>query len=131
MPKIPAPPCTCRASRTRWSHMAGLFLFKEDAMCRFKSAIITRTEVLHDLDSDSHEELITKYKLNDRTITPDFVRVEMTQVDDDIFNHARGNWLLKIDQDLRPDWFDEAEAAEAMWRCLEQTFSERFVMSGK
>jgi hypothetical protein len=49
---------------------------KEDRMCNAASMIVTRTSVLW-CASDSHEEIIRRNSLDDRTGVPDFVRVEI------------------------------------------------------
>mgnify|MGYP001606980774 CR=1 FL=1 len=100
-------------------------------MCQFKSLIVTRTEIFHDLDVDSHEELIKAHGFNDKTTSPDFVRVEYLPVDGNIFNHDRQNWKLSVDQDFRPDWFSGKEVAEACWPFVEATFKARFLSSGR
>ncbi|MFA5139164.1 MAG: hypothetical protein WC728_08015 [Elusimicrobiota bacterium] len=92
---------------------------------------MTRTEVLHDLDIDLHEDLFTKFGLSDRTRFPDFVRVEMVPVDGDVFNQARKNWRLTVDQDYRPEWFSEKEASEAVWDVVQATFKARFLTTGQ
>ena len=99
-------------------------------MCKFKSFIVTKNDILHDLDDDSHEALIKAHGLKDNTPSPLFVRVEMTPKDGNSFNHVRENWHLRVDQDYRPDWFSEKEAEEACWPKLEATFKARFLLSG-
>jgi hypothetical protein len=99
-------------------------------MCQFKSFIVTKTDVLHDLDEDSHEALIKKYGLKDNTPLPLFVRVEMTPNDGSLFNHSRDNWVFRVDQDYRPGWFSEKEAEEACWPKLQEHFKLRFLMTG-
>jgi hypothetical protein len=97
-------------------------------MCQFKSGIVTKKDVLWLLDSESHEDIIKEFKLNDKTQSPDFVRVEMLPIDGNIFNHDLGNWKLKVDQDFKPEWFSEKEAQELMIKPLTTTFNERFVI---
>lgn len=100
-------------------------------MCQFKSFIITKNEIYHDLDEDSHEKLIEIAGLNDKTRSPNFVRVGILPIDNDIFNHKKENWRISVDQDFRPDWFCEKEALEACWPKMLGTFKERFISKGK
>jgi len=76
-------------------------------MCNFFSAIITKNDIIYDPQTDMHEDLIKKARLDDTTLRPDFVRVEINPIDGDIFNHDMNNWQFKIDQDLLPVWWTE------------------------
>jgi hypothetical protein len=98
-------------------------------MCRLLSAIITKKETLYDLDNDSHEDLIKKAGLKDTTDNPDFVRVEMVPKDGNVFNHDMKNWVLKIDQDFRPEWFSEKFAEAEMRKAVKVLWEERFVIN--
>ena len=100
-------------------------------MCQFFSGIITREKTLWDYYNDSHEELIRKYKLNDNTHDPDFVRVELLPQDNDIFNHDIKNWKLKVDQDYRPEWFNEKFAEQEMKKAIKKVFKKTFLMDQK
>ncbi|MDD5657991.1 MAG: hypothetical protein PHF00_12140 [Elusimicrobia bacterium] len=91
---------------------------------------MTRTQVLHDPDVDWHDDLLSQFGLDDRTPHPDFVRVEMLPNNGDVFDHARRNWRLKVDQDYRPDWFHEEEAGAAVWETVQATFRSRFLTTG-
>jgi len=93
-------------------------------MCQFFSAIITKDSILFDKNIDQHEELVRLAKLDDATMNPDFVRVEITPIDKDVFNHNPNNWKFKIDQDLIPDWLDKAVAEERTRKALDEVLKE-------
>jgi hypothetical protein len=105
-------------------------------MCNFFSCIVTKDgDVLFDPLSDSHEDIIDKYKnrydLRDETNDPAellFARVEITPPNGDVF-HPFELWKLKIDQSIKPAWFDIfcAEAA----RKTAREFVEKAVLVGK
>ena len=97
-------------------------------MCQIKSGIVLKDSIFCPLDYDEHEKMIKELKLNDTTTKPNFVRVEITPKDNNIFNHNLDNWQLKIDQDLRPEWFNEKLAEEGMKKELQEWFEERFVL---
>lgn len=74
-------------------------------MCQFKSALLLKDSVFVP-DYDFHEDMIKKLGLNDRTHTPDFVRVELRPVSmhrKDII--ALPQWEYKVDQDYLPAWY--------------------------
>jgi hypothetical protein len=100
-------------------------------MCKIKSGIVLKDRVFCPLDYDSHEEMLKELKLDDKTDKPDFVRVEIVPKDGNIFNHDLKNWVLKVDQDYKPEWFSEKFAEEEMKGALEVFFKERFITSGK
>jgi hypothetical protein len=43
----------------------------------------------------------------------------------DVNNLIRSEWKLIVDQDIRPDWFSEKEAAELMWPLVGQCIKGR------
>ena len=103
-------------------------------MCQIKSAIVLKDKVFCPWDYDGHEEMIRELKLNDKTISPDFVRVEIVPIDGNIFNHDLKNWQLKVDQDFRPEWFNEKFAEKELKEILQGKHDdvpeEKFYMRG-
>lgn len=99
-------------------------------MCQFFSAIIVdkNRKALWDFEIDSHTELLEKFKLRDDNISPNFVRVEFTPLDNDVFNHDFSKWRFKTDQDYRPDWYDEGEAKKTTELALKEPIGERFII---
>ena len=81
-------------------------------MCQFFSAIIIKDDIIFDKNIDQHEILLKNAGLDDTTMNPDFVRVEINPMDQNIFNHDPNNWKFIVDQDLIPDWFDKKIAEE-------------------
>ena len=77
-------------------------------MCNFFSAIVLKNgEIVYDLNTSSHEDLIEKAGLKDDTADADkltFARIEIVPGDDDFFTEQK-NWYLKIDQSITPTWF--------------------------
>lgn len=87
-------------------------------MCHFRSYIVTRSAVLSCGCSDSHEDIIEYYDLDDDTEFPNFVRVELTPPHpNDLSKDASGRilvdgrWGFRIDEylDRIPDWVDPKE----------------------
>ncbi len=83
-------------------------------MCYFKTAILTKDQTFHLELSDSHEDIIEAFNLQD---DPEkIVRVEYIPC----FHldlSSWDNWYLKVEQDILPKWFDR-EQAEARMRRL-------------
>jgi len=98
-----------RATMYRWRQDRPLLL---PPMCRYKSLIVTRTEVLSSENSESHEDIIRKYEINDKISPPDFIRVEMIPTGD---MADPQDWEYHLDQDTLPKWYD-ARAAETACR---------------
>jgi len=97
-------------------------------MCKFFSAVITNKNktCLYDLDNDSHEFILEKFELKDDKESPNFVRVEL--IPKDIFNHDLKTWDFIIDQDYKPDWFNESLARKTTEKSLKNLIKERFVI---
>ena len=102
-------------------------------MCYPISMIITKNNILYSLKSDSHEEIVKENNLKDDTKNPQFVRVEITPQDKDLFNHDLKNWKGQLDQDLIPDWFKGIEHYEKSLKQIlkDIIFKERFIIDQK
>ena len=88
-------------------------------MCTFKSAIITKSgDVLHSPFTDSHEDLVRLFKLNDSADVrgePRFARVEFRpEFRKDSADISK--YSLLIDAARTPDWFDSAMHASVVSR---------------
>ena len=76
-------------------------------MCRFKSAIVTKTgELYHNNFLDSHEDLIDLYGLNDNGIRDNFIRIEYYPIGTERLDDIK-KYELHIDENEIPEWFDD------------------------
>jgi len=76
-------------------------------MCDFLSAIVLRNgDILHNLRTDSHEDLIQENNLRDNKIG-NFARVEFRPKEINDLDKP-GKYLLTIDEKITPDWFDDS-----------------------
>ena len=75
-------------------------------MCSFKSALCLRDRVFVP-DYDSHEDMLKELGIQDDYLNASktFVRVELSPANGDKSSDPMG-WKLKVDQDIRPEWFD-------------------------
>ena len=84
-------------------------------MCRFKSGIILKNKVVvAPGENDSHSDLLESLGINDDyfTATNVFVRAELVPVNDEWWidpAEEPDKWRFVVDQDMRPEWFDESE----------------------
>ena len=95
-------------------------------MCNPASFIVTGNDVFW-CETDSHEDIIKKYDLNDRTETPDFVRVEITPP----YNNYQlpvENWMYRTDQDFLPEWYNPQEAENACRKELKNWYKEKVII---
>ena len=76
-------------------------------MCRLKSGIILKGRVFVP-EYDSHTKMLEELGITDDYLNASktFVRAELLPVDGDVFSSI-DNWMLKVDQDVIPDWYDE------------------------
>ena len=76
-------------------------------MCRLKSGIILKGRVFVP-EYDSHTQMLEELGITDDYLNASktFVRAELLPVDGDVFSSI-DNWILKVDQDVIPDWYDE------------------------
>ena len=84
-------------------------------MCRFKSGIILKNKVVvAPGENDSHSDLLESLGINDDYFgaTNVFVRAELVPVNDEWWidpAEEPNKWRFIVDQDMRPEWFDESE----------------------
>ena len=78
-------------------------------MCKLKSAIVLKNKIFMP-DYDSHSDMLKELGIDDNFIgaTKKFVRVELSPENGDPFSDIDG-WILKVDQDIRPEWWSEEE----------------------
>lgn len=76
-------------------------------MCQLKSGIILKNRVFVP-EYDSHTKMLEELGITDDYLNASktFVRAELLPVDGDVFSSI-DNWILKVDQDVIPDWYDE------------------------
>jgi hypothetical protein len=78
-------------------------------MCNFKSAIITKSgDILHNPFTDSHEDLVKLFHLNDTACRGEsrFVRVEYSPKSIADYGDV-DKYVLKVDEERTPKWFDK------------------------
>ena len=78
-------------------------------MCQLKSGIVLKDRIFMP-DYDSHSEMLEELGIKDDYLgaSKKFVRVELSPADGDVFSNI-DEWKLKVDQDIKPDWFSEEE----------------------
>ena len=83
-------------------------------MCMFKSGIILKDEVFVP-DYDSHTDMLSELKIKDTEANARklFVRAELLPPCGNVFIPI-DEWIFKVDQDIRPDWFVEEYEKERM-----------------
>jgi hypothetical protein len=99
-------------------------------MCNAASMILKQNDILWLKDSDSHEDIINHYNLNDKSRTPDFVRVEITPKNND-YKLPIKKWVYKVDQDYLPDWYQPKEAEKAVRHELKNWYKSKIINDGK
>ena len=76
-------------------------------MCRFASAVITKTSVLCLKDSDSHTDILAANKIDDSKKSPDFVKVEIVPTGANWLDIDK--WEFSVDQDELPSWWNPVQ----------------------
>ena len=78
-------------------------------MCQLKSGIVLKDRIFMP-DYDSHSTMLEELGITDDYLgaSKKFVRVELSPENGDVFSNI-DEWKLKVDQDIKPDWFSEEE----------------------
>ena len=79
-------------------------------MCEPASFVVTKKQVFWSENRDSHEIIIEENKLKEMDVrkNPTFVRVEIVPPDRD-YRLPFSKWNYKLDQDIRPEWYNEKD----------------------
>ena len=78
-------------------------------MCKLKSMIALKGHI-YIADYDSHSDMLSELKIEDDYLgaSKKFVRLELSPADGDPFSDI-DTWVLKVDQDIKPDWYSDEE----------------------
>jgi len=103
-------------------------------MCQFKSAIVVRDlkekggfRLLMSPWTESHSELCTIFRLNDGKMLH-FARVEFSPADLDTAYKVE-TYKLKIDEERKPDWFDDEMKENVAQRMTD--YIQSIIVSGE
>ena len=78
-------------------------------MCQLKSGIVLKDKIFMP-EYDSHSQMLEELGIKDDYLgaSKKFVRVELSPADGDVFSNI-DEWVLNVDQDIKPEWFSEEE----------------------
>ena len=78
-------------------------------MCKLKSMIALKGRI-YMADADSHSDMLNELGISDDYLgaSKKFVRLELSPEDGDPFSDV-DTWTLKVDQDIKPDWYSDEE----------------------
>ena len=78
-------------------------------MCKLKSMIALKGRI-YMADADSHSDMLDELGIKDDYLgaSKKFVRLELSPEDVDPFSDV-DTWVLKVDQDIKPDWYSDEE----------------------
>ena len=99
-------------------------------MCQPASFVVTKTKVFWSEVSDSHEDIIEEYSLNEMVVgKPTFVRVEISPADGNLSTDPK-TWVYKLDQDIKPDWYDAKKVEGRCRTALKNWAKKKIIKSG-
>ena len=106
-------------------------------MCRFKSGIILKNKaVVAPGENDSHSDLLESLGIKDDYFgaTNVFVRAELVPANDEWWiNPAEepDKWQFVVDQDMRPEWFDDGEGEKVFREAVCDWWKEHVLVDQK
>lgn len=88
-------------------------------MCQFKSALVLKNRIFLP-DYDSHDKMLRELGIEDNFTNASkvFVRVELLPTDGNILSAVDG-WKLIVNQDILPEWWNEAERLPQLKKLVE------------
>ena len=106
-------------------------------MCRFKSGIILKNKVVvAPGENDSHSDLLESLGINDDYFgaTNVFVRAELVPVNGEWWidpAEEPDKWRFIVDQDMRPEWFDESKQEKVFREAVCDWWKEHVLVDQK
>ena len=100
-------------------------------MCQFKSALVLKDRIFLP-DYDSHDKMLQELGIEDNFTNASkvFVRVELSPTDKNIFSAVDG-WKLNINQDILPEWWNEAERLPQLKEMVETWMRKHTIYAGE
>lgn len=100
-------------------------------MCQFKSALVLKDKIFLP-DYDSHDKMLQELGIEDNftNASKAFVRVELSPTDGNLFSAVDG-WKLKVDQDILPEWWNEAERLPQLKELVETWMRKHTIYAGE
>jgi len=98
-------------------------------MCRPASMVVTKQKVFWSKNSDSHEDIIEEFKLDEGKLReqPKLVRVEIVPPNED-YKLPFSKWNYRLDQDIKPKWYDEKKVEARVRKHLKEWRKCKVVM---
>jgi len=97
-------------------------------MCRMASFVLTKDKVYWSKKSDSHEDIISEYHLNDGE-NISILRAEIVPPNDN-YRLPLEKWEYNIDQDIIPDWYVAPHEEERTRRTLADWVAYKIIIVG-
>ena len=100
-------------------------------MCQFKSALVLKDRIFLP-DYDSHDKMLQELGIEDNFTNASkvFVRVELLPTDGNILSAVDG-WKLIVNQDILPEWWNEAERLPQLKELVETWMRKHTFYAGK
>ena len=100
-------------------------------MSQFKSALVLKDRIFLP-DYDSHDKMLQELGIEDNFTNASkvFVRVELSPTDENIFSAVDG-WKLNVNQDILPDWWNEAERLPQLKELVETWMRKHTIYAGE
>ena len=100
-------------------------------MCQFKSALVLKDKIFLP-DYDSHDKMLQELGISDNFTNASkvFVRVELFPADGNVFS-AVDEWEMEVDQDILPEWWNEAERLPQLKELVETWMRKHTISAGE
>ena len=101
-------------------------------MCKLKSVIVLKDKV-YCPDHDSHQRMLEELGIEDTTENAmrRFVRCELSPKAGDNYASNISGWVMKVDQDILPDWWDEDTYRPMVEDAVREWQSKHVITSGE
>ena len=103
-------------------------------MCRLKSCLVLKDRVFCP-DYDSHQQMLEELGIKDDYLgaSKTFVRVELTPPNGNTRSliEPLDRWVLKVDQDITPEWWDKKADRQRVEEAIETWRREHVFTEGK
>jgi hypothetical protein len=100
-------------------------------MCKYASFVLTKDKVFWSNKTESHEEIIREFDLCETDSTKTRINILRVECSPDKCWGDLSKWIYKVDQDIRPEWFEPQECEARTRKALKEKIGKKLLKNFK
>jgi hypothetical protein len=100
-------------------------------MCKYASFVLTKDKTFWSNKTESHEEIIREFDLCETDSTKTRINILRVECSPDKCWGDLSKWIYKVDQDIRPEWFEPQECEARTRKALKEKIGKKLLKNFK